>query len=129
MIYLIKLDYNQNSYLIIDINYKFLRKTEDMYLRVVTIKCPNQTSKKALKLLIKQVAIEQMKVGLIKETIIDISETNFLNVKYWISKSHFEKGRKNWQKVSQEFNEMGAIVSAVGGEGEINISEDFENYL
>ena len=129
MIYVIKLDYNQNSYLIIDINYKFLRKTEDMYLRVVTIKCPNQTSKKALKLLIKQVAIEQMKVGLIKETIIDISETNFLNVKYWISKSHFEKGRKNWQKVSQEFNEMGAIVSAVGGEGEINISEDFENHL
>ena len=127
--YVIKLDYNQNSYLIIDINYKFLRKTEDMYLRVVTIKCPNQTSKKALKLLIKQVAIEQMKVGLIKETIIDISETNFLNVKYWISKSHFEKGRKNWQKVSQEFNEMGAIVSAVGGEGEINISEDFGNYL
>ena len=51
-----------------------------MYLRVVTIKCPNQTSKKALKLLIKQVSIEQMKVGLIKETIIDISDTNFLNV-------------------------------------------------
>ena len=100
-----------------------------MYLRVITIKCPNQTSKKALKLLIKQVAIEQMKVGLIKETIIDISDTNFLNVKYWISKSHFEKGRKNWQKVSQELNEMGAIVSAVGGEGEINLSEDFQNYI
>ena len=82
-----------------------------MYLRVVTIKCPNQAAKKALKLLFKQVVIEQMKVGLIKETVIDISDTNFLNVKYWISKSHFEKGRKNWQKVSQELNEMGAIVS------------------
>ena len=75
-----------------------------MYLRVVTIKCPNQTAKKALKLLSKQVATEQMKVGLIKETVVDISETNFLNVKYWISKSHFEKGRINWQKVSQEYN-------------------------
>ena len=85
--------------------------------------------KKALKLLFKQVVIEQMKVGLIKETVIDISDTNFLNVKYWISKSHFEKGRKNWQKVSQELNEMGAIVSAVGGEGEINLSEDFQNYI
>ena len=100
-----------------------------MYLRVVTIKCPNQAAKKALKLLFKQVVIEQMKVGLIKETVIDISDTNFLNVKYWISKSHFEKGRKNWQKVSQELNEMGAIVSAVGGEGEINLSEDFRNYI
>ena len=76
-----------------------------MYLRVVTIKCPNQAAKKALKLLFKQVVIEQMKVGLIKETVIDISDTNFLNVKYWISKSHFEKGRKNWQKVSQELND------------------------
>ena len=53
-----------------------------MYLRVVTIKCPNQAAKKALKLLFKQVVIEQMKVGLIKETVIDISDTNFLNVKY-----------------------------------------------
>ena len=100
-----------------------------MYLRVVTIKCPNQTAKKALKLLSNQVATEQMSVGLIKETVVDISENNFLNVKYWISKSHFEKGRKNWQKVSQEYNEMGAIVSGVGGEGEINLSEDFKNYI
>ena len=85
-----------------------------MYLRVVTIKCPNQAAKKALKLLFKQVVIEQMKVGLIKETVIDISDTNFLNVKYWISKSHFEKGRKNWQKVSQEYNEMGALYQVWG---------------
>ena len=106
-----------------------LRKIIYMYLRVVTIKCPNQTAKKALKLLSNQVATEQMSVGLIKETVVDISETNFLNVKYWISKSHFEKGRKNWQKVSQEYNEMGAIVSGVGGEGEINLSEDFKNYI
>ena len=42
---------------------------------------------------------------------------------------HFEKGRKNWQKVSQELNEMGAILSAVGGEGEINLSEDFRKYI
>ena len=41
----------------------------------------------------------------------------------------FEKGRINWQKVSQEYNEMGAIVSGVGGEGEINLSEDFKNYI
>ena len=100
-----------------------------MYLRIITIKCPNQTAKKALKLLNKQVANEQMKIGLIKETTVDISETNFLNVKYWISKSHFEKGRKNWLKVSQEFNEMGAIVSAVGGEAEINMHEDFSDHI
>ena len=100
-----------------------------MYLRIVTIKCPNQTAKKALKLLNKQVANEQMKAGLIKETTVDISETNFLNVKYWISKSHFEKGRKNWIKVSQEFNEMGAIVSAVGGEADINMLDNFKDYI
>ena len=100
-----------------------------MYVRVVTFKCPNQTAKKALKLLNKQVANEQMKVGLIKETTVDISETNFLNVKYWISKSHFEKGRKNWLKVSQEFNEMGAIVSAVGGEADINMLDNFKDYI
>ena len=35
-------------------------------------------------------------------------------IKYWISDSHFEKGRKNWQKMSQEFNEMGAKVNGVG---------------
>ena len=55
-------------------------------------------------------------------------EFNFLNVKYWISKSHFEKGRKNWIKVSQEFNEMGAIVSAVGGEADINMLDNFKDY-
>ena len=81
-----------------------------MYVRVVTIKCPNQTAKKAIKLHSNQVAHEQMKVGLIKQTNVDISDTNFLTVKYWISKSHFEKGRKNWIKISQEFNEMGAIA-------------------
>ena len=90
-----------------------------MYVRVVTIKCPNQTAKKAIKLHNNQVAHEQMKVGLIKQTTVDISDTNFLTVKYWISKSHFEKGRKNWIKISQEFNEMGAIVSGVGGESDI----------
>ena len=52
-----------------------------MYLRIVTIKCPNQTAKKALKLLNKQVANEQMKVGLVKKTTVDISDTNFLAVK------------------------------------------------
>ena len=47
----------------------------------------------------------------------------------WISKSHFEKGRKNWIKVSQEFNEMGAIVSGVGGEADINMQDDFNNHI
>ena len=35
-----------------------------MYVRIITIKCPNETAKKALKLLNKIVAQEQMKVGL-----------------------------------------------------------------
>ena len=100
-----------------------------MYVRVVTIKCPNQTAKKAIKLHSNQVAHEQMKVGLIKQTTVDISDTNFLAMKYWISKSHFEKGRKNWIKISQEFNEMGAIVSAVGGEADINMLDDFNNHI
>ena len=100
-----------------------------MYVRVVTIKCPNQTAKKAIKLHNNQVAHEQMKVGLIKQTTGDISDTNYLAVKYWISKSHFEKGRKNWIKVSQEFNEMGAIVSGVGGEADINMLDDFNNHI
>ena len=100
-----------------------------MYVRVVTIKCPNQTAKKAIKLHNNQVAQEQMKVGLIKQTTVDISDTNFLAVKYWISKPHFDKGRKNWIKVSQEFNEMGAIVSGVGGEADINMQDDFNNHI
>ena len=100
-----------------------------MYVRVVTIKCPNQTAKKAIKLHSNQVAHEQMKVGLIKQTTVDISDTNFLTVKYWISKSHFEKGRKNWIKISQEFNEMGAIGSGVGGEADINMLDDFNNHI
>ena len=100
-----------------------------MFVRVVTIKCPNQTAKKAIKLHNNQVAHEQMKVGLVKQTTVDISDTNFLAVKYWISKSHFEKGRKNWIKVSQELNEMGAIVSGVGGEADINMLDDFNNHI
>ena len=100
-----------------------------MYVRVVTVKCPNQTAKKAIKLHNNQVAHEQIKVGLIKQTTVDISDTSFLAVKYWISKSHFEKGRKNWTKVSQEFNEMGAIVSGVGGEADINMLDDFKNHI
>ena len=100
-----------------------------MYVRVVTIKCPNQTAKKAIKLHSNQVAHEQMKVGLIKQTTVDISDTNFLTVKYWISKSHFEKGRKNWIKISKEFNEMGAIVSGVGGESDINMLDTFNNHI
>jgi hypothetical protein len=100
-----------------------------MYVRVVTFKCPNQTAKKAIKLHNNQVAHEQMKVGLIKQTTVDISDTNFLVVKYWISKAHFEKGRSNWIKFSQELSEMGAIVSAVGGEAEINMHENFSDHI
>ena len=100
-----------------------------MYVSVLTIKCSKQTAKKAIKLHSNQVAHEQMKVGLIKQTTVDISDTNFLTVKYWISKSHFEKGRKNWIKISQEFNEMGAIVSGVGGEADINMLDDFNNHI
>ena len=90
---------------------------------------PKPNSKKALKLHNNQVVQEQIKVGLIKQTTVDISDTNFLTVKYWISKSHFEKGRKNWIKISQEFNEMGAIVSGVGGEADINMLDDFNNHI
>ena len=100
-----------------------------MFIRIVTIKCPNERAKKAFKLLNNEVTEEQMKVGLIKQTTVDISDTNFLTVKYWISKSHFEKGRKNWIKISQEFNEMGAIVSGVGGEADINMLDDFNNHI
>lgn len=100
-----------------------------MFIRIVTIKCPNERAKKALKLLNKEVTNEQMRIGLIKETSIDTSETNVVYVKYWLSKKHFDKGRKDWQKLSKEFNDMGAIVSAVGGEADIVMSEDFNNYL
>ena len=100
-----------------------------MYVRIVTIKCPNERAKKALKLLNKEVTYEQMRIGLIKETSIDTSESTIVYVKYWLSKKHFDKGRKDWQKRSKEFNDMGAIISAVGGEADIVMSEDFNNYL
>lgn len=100
-----------------------------MYVRIVTIKCPNERAKKALKLLNKEVTYEQMRIGLIKETSIDTSESTIVYVKYWLSKKHFDKGRKDWQKTSKEFNDMGAIISAVGGEADIVMSEDFNNYL
>ena len=100
-----------------------------MYVRIITIKCPNETAKKALKLLNKIVAQEQMKVGLLNETIIDTDQSTFVTVKYWISHSHFEKGRKNWQKMSQEFNEMGAKVTGVGGEAETMYTDSFKDYI
>ena len=100
-----------------------------MFIRIVTIKCPNERAKKALKLLNKEVTNEQMRIGLIKETSIDTSETNVVYVKYWLSEKHFDKGRKDWQKLSKEFNDMGAIISAVGGEADIVMSEDFNNFL
>ena len=100
-----------------------------MFIRIVTIKCPNERAKKALKLLNKEVTNEQMRIGLIKETSIDTSKTNVVYVKYWLSEKHFDKGRKDWQKTSKEFNDMGAIISAVGGEADIVMSEDFNNYL
>ena len=100
-----------------------------MYVRIVTIKCPNERAKKALKLLNKEVTYEQMRIGLIKETSIDTSESTIVYVKYWLSKKHFDKGRKDWQKTSKEFNDMGAIISAVGGEADIIMSDDFKNHL
>jgi hypothetical protein len=100
-----------------------------MYVRLVTIKCPNETAKSALKLLNKKVANEQMKTGLLNETVIDLSDNSFIAIKYWISESHFEKGRKNWQKMSQEFNEMGAKVTGVGGEAETMYTDSFKDYI
>ena len=100
-----------------------------MFIRIVTIKCPNERAKKAFKLLNNEVTEEQMKVGLIKQTIVDTSETTIVYVKYWISKKHFDNGRKNWQKTSRDFNDMGAIMTGVGGEADIIISDDFKNNL
>ena len=100
-----------------------------MFIRIVTIKCPNERAKKALKLLNKEVTNEQMRIGLLKETSIDTSETTVVYVKYWLSEKHFDKGRKDWQKTSKEFNDMGAIISAVGGEADIIMSDDFKNHL
>ena len=62
-----------------------------MFIRIVTIKCPNERAKKAFKLLNNEVTEEQMKVGLIKQTTVDASETSIVYVKYWISKKHFDK--------------------------------------
>ena len=70
-----------------------------------------------------------MKIGLLSSTIVDISKTNFILIKSWISKKHFDNGRKNWQKFSNEAKEMGAIVSGIGGEAK-NISLDLlKDYL
>ena len=100
-----------------------------MFIRIVTIKCPHERAKKAFKLLNKEVTEEQMKVGLLKQTTVDTSETSIVYVKYWLSKNHFDKGRKDWQKTSREFNDMGAIVIAVGGESEIIVSDEYINNL
>ena len=100
-----------------------------MFIRIVTIKCPNERAKKAFKLLNKEVTEEQLKVGLIKQTTVDASETSIFYGKYCISKKHFDNGRKNWQKTSTEFNDMGAIMTAIGGESDIIISDDFKNNL
>ena len=70
-----------------------------------------------------------MKVGLLKQTTVDTSETSIVYVKYWLSKNHFDKGRKDWQKTSREFNDMGAIVTAVGGESDIIVSDEYINNL
>ena len=100
-----------------------------MFIRIVTFKCPNERAKKAIKLLNKEVTEDQIKVGLLKETTVDISDTTLVYVKYWISKKHFDKGRKDWHKASKEFNDMGAIITAVGGESNIIISNTFNDYL
>ena len=100
-----------------------------MFIRIVTIKCPNERAKKAFKLLNNEVTEEQMKVGLLKQTIVDASETSIVYVKYWTSKKHFDKGRKDWQKTSREFNDMGAVMTAVGGESEIIMSDEFKKNL
>ena len=100
-----------------------------MFIRIVTIKCPNERAKKALKLLNKEVTDKQMKFGLLKENTIDTSEATVVYVKYWISKKHFDKGRMDWQKSSKEFNDMGAIITAVGGEANIVMSDDFKSYV
>ena len=66
----------------------------------------NQTAKKALKLLNKQVANEQMKVGLVKQTTVDISETNYGDSGgYWNStpeemKTYIRRYSRNWALVS-----------------------------
>ena len=100
-----------------------------MYTRIITVKLPNETATDALKLLYNNVSIEQMKVGLLSSTIVDVNKTNFILIKSWISKKHFDQGRKNWKKFSNETKEMGAIVSGVGGESK-NISLDtLKNYL
>ena len=100
-----------------------------MYTRIITIKLPNETASNALKLLYNQVSLEQMKIGLLSSTIVDISKTNFILIKSWISKKHFDNGRKNWQKFSNEAKEMGAIVSGIGGDAK-NISLDLlKDYL
>ena len=100
-----------------------------MFIRIVTIKCPKESAKKAFKLLNKEVTEEQLKIGLIKQTTVDASETSIFYVKYCISKKDFDKGRKDWQKTSREFNDMGAIITAIGGESEIIISDEFKNNL
>ena len=56
-----------------------------MFIRIVTIKCPNERAKRAFKLLNIEVTEEQMKVGLIKQTTVDTSETSIVYVKYCIS--------------------------------------------
>ena len=55
-----------------------------MFVRIVTIKCPSERAKKAFKLLNEEVTEEQMRVGLVKQTNVNASETTIVYVKYWI---------------------------------------------
>ena len=98
-----------------------------MFLRILTIKFPNELAKKSVVALSRNLTKDQFKNGLLIRLHGDISINSCMIILLWKDRYNFDIARKNFgEKFLKEVKEMGGIISIAEGDAEVDKAKDID---
>ena len=98
-----------------------------MFIRVLSIKFPNELAKKSVIALSRSITKDHFKNGLLIWLHADISTNSFLIILLWKDKSTFDLARRDFgEKFVAEVREMGGIINISEGNAEVDKAKDID---
>ena len=98
-----------------------------MFIRVLSIKFPNELAKKSVIALSRSLTKEQFSNGLHIRLHADISANSCMIILLWKNRSNFDVARRNFgEKFIAEVKEMGGIITISEGDAEVDKAKEID---
>ena len=98
-----------------------------MFIRVLSIKFPNELAKKSVITLSRAVTKDHFKNGLLIRLHADTSTNSCMIILLWKDRSSFDLARRNFgEKFIAEVKEMGGIITISEGNAEVDKAKEID---